>query len=135
VSEWSVICNQGDIYINIDKHINKEHKGYGSNVSLRTTLFIALNNLFNNPFNEYEIFEILTNNYFENYDDNYLIRGFETGVGTASLIFGGIVLVDANCNYIGNISHLDLNINKLHCLLIEPQDNFYCRDWFPGPDG
>jgi predicted sugar kinase len=82
---------------------NYQHCGLGSNISLNTATFFGLNAIFGNPFSNEEAFEIITSNYIESNGNSQINWGFDTGVGAASIIYGGFVLVDKNCHLKGRI--------------------------------
>ncbi|MDH7476258.1 MAG: hypothetical protein QHH09_02180 [Microgenomates group bacterium] len=88
------------------------HTGLGSNVSFNTAVFYGLNELFYRPFNKQEIFDILTHNYVENDESNHLKIFMEpdTGIGEASILFGGFVLTDTKGKYTGNIEAPDIYV-------------------------
>jgi predicted sugar kinase len=92
-----------ELEISVQTRIPHAHQGYGSNVTLNTAVFWGLNLLFGSPFGREEAFEILTRNYIESTDDRKVHWGFDTGVGEASLLFGGFVLNDEACRFMGCI--------------------------------
>jgi predicted sugar kinase len=78
------------------------HSGYGSNVTFNTALLSGLNALFGTPFSPPELWDILTRNFVENADDEYVYWGLDTGVGEACVLYGGLVWVDEHARYIGS---------------------------------
>ncbi|MBI9089222.1 MAG: hypothetical protein JEZ12_08400 [Desulfobacterium sp.] len=93
-----------DISVAVNKKMPYSHCGYGSNVTLNTSLFWGLNAMFNYPFTREEAFAILTHNYIESTDDKKVHWGFDTGVGEAVLLFGGFVLIDERCKFVNSVS-------------------------------
>ncbi len=84
---------QNDIFISIDSTIGA-HTGIGSNVSQNTALLCGLNHMFGSIFSTEELYEILTSNYVEASHDGTVRFGFNTGLGEASLLHGGFVVID-----------------------------------------
>jgi predicted sugar kinase len=95
---------QDDISVAVKNKMPYSHCGYGSNVTLNTSIFWGLNAMFNYPFTREEAFTILTHNYIESTDDKMVHWGFDTGVGEAVLLFGGFVLIDERCRFVSSIS-------------------------------
>ena len=91
-----------DINISIKRNKKSLHNGYGSTVSLSTGLFYSLNILFGKPFSNQEIFEILINNYVESSNDK-IHFGYETGVGEACILYGGLNMINKIGTYKGSI--------------------------------
>jgi hypothetical protein len=95
--------DMGMIDVSVLSRIKQVHCGYGSNVSLNTTALIGLNAFFGNPFSLQELFEVAVANYIENYDGARVTPGMDTGVGEAALLHGGVVWVESNATYFGNL--------------------------------
>lgn len=89
--------------IRVNEDYTSPHSGFGSTVTRNTAVFSCLNTMFGNPFNDIEMFDILTNNYVEDDNDRLVHWGFDTGVGEAALLFGGLVCVNEFGKYVGNI--------------------------------
>ncbi len=95
---------KSDISIEVDNTIPYSHSGYGSNVTLNTSIFWGLNAMFGYPFTRKEAFTILTHNYIESTDDHKVHWGFDTGIGEAALLYGGFVLINEPCESIKSIT-------------------------------
>jgi hypothetical protein len=67
-------------------------------------MLAGLNALFGTPFSVHELWDILTQNFVENSDDEegLLFWGVDTGVGEACVLYGGFVWVDQYGRYIGS---------------------------------
>jgi hypothetical protein len=93
------------ISIIVRRDISNVHNGLGSNVSSNTGVLAGLNFLFGSPYSTEDLYDILIHNYVENSKDHqFLVSGVDTGVGESSLLYGGIVWVDGQARYIGNIT-------------------------------
>lgn len=100
-----------DIHIQLDARIKHTHSGFGSNVSFNTAVMAGLNSLFGSPYSPHDLWDMVTQNYVENTDDNRLYFGLDTGVGEACFLYGGLVWVDGSQGqgrYIGNVDTPDL---------------------------
>ena len=106
------------ISINVSSTFPKKHSGFGSNVTLNTSVFWGLNLLFGGVYSIDETIKILTNNYVENYDNSHIIFDYDTGVGEACLLYGGFVLLDTSGKYLGSI-----NCENLKTVVAFPKDN------------
>lgn len=120
--------DRDDISVEVGSKIPYAHSGYGSNVTLNTSLFWGLNAMFGYPFTREEAFSILTHNYIESTDDTKVHWGFDTGVGEAVLLYGGFVLIDETCKFVNNVSVPELytvvakgNMANLAC------EDYICR--------
>ncbi|MCP4117656.1 MAG: hypothetical protein GY737_20115 [Desulfobacteraceae bacterium] len=100
--------DRDDISVAVDSKMPYSHCGYGSNVTLNTSIFWGLNAMFNYPFTREEAFSILTHNYIESSDDKTVHWGFDTGVGEAVLLYGGFVLIDETCTRVDSVTVPDL---------------------------
>jgi adenylate cyclase class IV len=94
----------GDLHVSVPARIEHVHSGYGSNVTFNTGVLAGLNAVFGTPFSVPEMWDILTQNFVENSDDEAgkLFWGVDTGVGEAAVLYGGIVWVDEHARYIGS---------------------------------
>jgi predicted sugar kinase len=117
-----------DISVMLESKIPYSHSGYGSNVTLNTSIFWGLNAMFNYPFSKDEAFAVLTHNYIESSGVQKIHWGFDTGVGEAALLYGGFVLVDERCKKVTNVSVPELytviakgNMATLAC------EDYICR--------
>lgn len=95
---------QGGLRIEVPRRVSYVHSGYGSNVTFNTGMLAGLNAAFGTPFSTPELWDILTQNFVENSDDEAgkLFWGVDTGVGEAAVLYGGFVWVDQYARYIGS---------------------------------
>jgi predicted sugar kinase len=97
-------CDAGTVSISIPLRNRSVHSGFGSNVTFNTAVLSGLNALFGTPFSVPEIWDLLTQNFVENADndDTHIYWGMDTGVGEACLQYGGLVWVDQYARYVGS---------------------------------
>jgi predicted sugar kinase len=95
---------RGGLRIDVPRRVPYVHSGYGSNVTFNTAMLAGLNAVFGTPFSIPELWDILTQNFVENSDDEegLLFWGVDTGVGEAAVLYGGFVWVDQYARYIGS---------------------------------
>jgi hypothetical protein len=93
-----------DLRVRLPERITSVHSGFGSNVTFNTAVLAGLNALFGSPFSLPEVWEILVRNFVEVGDEARVYRGFDTGVGEACLLYGGLVWVDADARWVGSAS-------------------------------
>ncbi|WP_066636772.1 GHMP family kinase ATP-binding protein [Desulfolucanica intricata] len=82
----------------------RRHVGMGSSTGTMTAACVGINEVLGRPFNNRELRRILGFNACEESSNNYLIRGFETGIGAMVGINGGMVLSTDDMELIYKIS-------------------------------
>jgi predicted sugar kinase len=95
---------RGGLRIEVPQRVPYVHSGFGSNVTFNTGMLAGLNAVFGTPFSIPEMWDIITQNFVENSDDEAgkLFWGVDTGVGEACVLYGGFVWVDQYARYIGS---------------------------------
>ncbi len=69
------------------------HVGLGTTCTILITLAVALNKAVGSPLSDDDLRFLVGNNYVEETDDNKVIYGFETGVGPAVTLKGGMAVM------------------------------------------
>lgn len=88
-----ILDYDGGFEIDLTDH-GRRHIGMGSSTGTMTAACIGINEVLGRPFNERELRRVLGFNACEEspLSNSYLMRGFETGIGTMAGVNGGMVL-------------------------------------------
>ncbi|MBX2925463.1 MAG: hypothetical protein KF746_24915 [Chitinophagaceae bacterium] len=103
------------IDIKIVEQITHKHSGLGSNISLNIGVLFALNKLFDEPFSIDELCKINMHNYIEGYNKSMVALGMDSGLGSPSILLGGLTWVNEDGEFCGNLPLLEH-----YCLLAIP---------------
>ncbi len=95
------------------------HAGYGSTISLISSLCYGINQMFGQPFTIDYLRRFILERYCEE-EEGKLIKAFDTGIGALCSFYGGMNYMEMD------FSHLHINIPKKYCLLsFVPQNKLH----------
>jgi len=92
VFQTMVCCSSECVFDLRVPSLVRQHFGLGSSVAVACAVFYSMNKLYGEPFSTQEMRLLIGHNFVEEYQ-GLVTRGLETGVGTSTILRGGVSVV------------------------------------------